>query len=110
MERNVENELMEIKREIAGLRDKAVSSKAMMSSAETQIKDHLASLTQLIDEGRRQEFVNIAECLQNDLTSPEASADLNSWIEDYTQNITAANIAMIDKIKLDIANWKTVMS
>ena len=108
MERNVENELMEIKRDITSLRDKAVSAKAMMASAEAQIKEHLASLSQLIKEDKRTEFDLVAEKLQGDLTSAEASEEITAWIENYSNSIAEENIAMIDRLKESIASWKTI--
>ena len=108
MERNIEKELMEIKRDITSLRDKAVSAKAMMANAESQIKEHTANLSQLIDESSRPAFDAVVNKLLGDLTSAEATEELISWIESYTNKVFAENVVMIDKLKESIANWKAV--
>ena len=107
-ERNIENELMEIKRDISSLRDKAVSAKAVMTNAETQIKEHLANLSQLIEDSSREEFNRIAETLQNDLSSPEKAEAFVAWIKNYSDAISQKNIAMIDKLKTDVEHWKQI--
>lgn len=108
MERNIENELMEVKRDIATLRDNAVSAKAMMSNAEAQIKEHILSLAQLIEEEQRPSFNEIAETLQSDLTSVEASEKLVVWIENYVNVISARNTELIDELKASIETWKQI--
>lgn len=107
-ERNIENELMDIKRDISSLRDKAVSAKAVMTNAETQIKEHLLSLSQLIEEPSREEFNKIAETLQGDLSSPEKAEAFVAWIKNYSDAISQKNITMIDKLKADVENWKQI--
>lgn len=107
-ERNVETELMEIKRDINSLRDKAVSAKAVMANAETQIKEHLSNLSQLIEESSRGDFEAISEALQNDLSSAEKAEAFVSWIENYSSAISEKNIEMIDNLKTAIENWKQI--
>lgn len=108
MDRNIENELMEIKRDVTALRDKAVSARAMLANVENQIDEHLRNLSALIKESERPAFDALAEKLRADLSSVEVAGELKAWVENYSENLTAENLARIGSLKESVARWKEI--
>ena len=108
MERNIENELMEIKRDVTALRDKAVSAKAMLANVENQIGEHLGNLSALIKEDARPAFDAIAEKLRSNLSSVETAEELKAWVENYAESLTEENLARISSLKEAVAQWKEI--
>ena len=109
MQRELDKELMDIKREIGGLRDKVVSATAMMTQAETAIQNHLNNILQLIlDDGKKVEFEEKANDLFANLSSNECAEELFKWINSYVEGVNNNCAEEIDKLKEDVQKWKEI--
>lgn len=108
MQREIDKELMEIKKEIGTLRDKVVSAKAMMEQAEKQVLIYVDNISQMISEDKKEEFNTKAKALSDNLSSETAATELFEWINSYVEDVNIKNAETIDRLKEEIENWKQI--
>lgn len=105
-----EERLAGIRRDVASMRDKAVSAKTIQEQSAMQIRNLVSSIIEKIDDaGKKAEAQRRGDAFLNDLTDDGTAELFFRFVEDYMEEREQFAMQEIDRISEKIEEWKSVI-